>query len=920
MFQSCHPVLVLLGALVLAAPAAADIELPEIDFEFYTLPNGLQVILHEDHSTPIVGVNTWYHVGSKNERPGRSGFAHLFEHMMFQGSEHQDDEYFGPIQSVGGVLNGSTSEDRTNYWEIVPPNHLERVLLLEADRMGWLLPAMTEEKFANQQDVVRNERRQSEGQPYSKWWLQLNELFYPKGHPYDHSVIGAHEDLENATLEDVKDFFRTYYTPSNATLSIAGDIDIEQTKAWIEQYYGTIPPGDPVDEIAVWIPELTFEKRVTMQDRVQLTRLYFAWHTPPRYHEGDADLSLAATILGGGSTSRLHRVLVEEKKLAQDVHMRQEGQQVVSLMTLRVTLRPGVDAAQAERVVDEELARFAAKGPTAAELEQAQSRFEAGFVKGVQRIGSWGGINDRLNRYNHYVRTPDYFRQDYERHMSRTRNTVRDQFATWIGPGRMVLTISPFVATEPDVVANVDRTVLPDGGPAAVFAAPEIARRTLPNGTRLAVLQRDKLPLVSLQLMFRSGSAVEPANQEGLAEIAAKMHLKGAGKRDRFAFRRALDNLGTDLHVQTGDDWTAFRMTSLSGRLDESMALLADAILRPTFPEDVFEDERDRKLVSIRQSQDQPREIAQRASRRVLYGPDHPYGRTGRGTEASVAAIELADVREFSGLNYAPGNATLVAVGAIGTDELAALWDRHFGDWQGDALARAAIEAPAPPAGRTIWLIDKPGDSQSTISVVQLGMSRSDPRWEATYVMNRVLGGFFSSRLNLNLREDKGWTYGVRSRAGQNVGVSMYTLGGRVQRDVTAPAIVEFLAEIEGMNYARPITAEELDFARNSIVLSYPQDFETNGELAGALTNQAVFGLPDDDFARYPERIGAVTLTEANEVAASFLRPNDVHIVVVGDLDRIEESVRELSVGATVRYADREGNPTERKGTELSTR
>jgi zinc protease len=919
MFILRHPALALGIVLALAGPAAADIELPEIEFESYTLDNGLQVILHEDHSTPIVGVNTWYHVGSKNERPGRSGFAHLFEHMMFQGSEHQDGEYFGPIQSVGGVINGSTSEDRTNYWQVVPANHLERVLLLEADRMGWLLPAMTEEKLANQQDVVRNERRQSEGQPYSKWWLNLNELFYPKGHPYDHSVIGVHEDLENATLEDVKDFFRTYYVPNNATLSIAGDIDVEQTKAWVEEYYGAIPPGNPVDEIAVWIPEITHEKRVTMQDRVQLTRIYWAWHTPPMYHEGDADLSLAATILGGGDTSRLERILVNERKLAQDVRMRQDGQQVVSLLTLQVTLRPGVDAAEVERVVDEELARFAAKGPTAKELEQAQSRFEAGFVKGVQRIGSWGGINDRLNRYNHYVGTPDYFRQDYERHMSRTRETVREQFARWAGPGRMVLTIEPFAAAAPATVADVDRTRLPEGGPAPVFAAPEVVRRTLANGAHLAVLRRDELPLVSLELVFHSGSAAEPAGLEGLAGLAADLHLEGAGSRDRFEFRGALENLGTDLSVRTEDDFTVFRLTALSSHLGESFALFADAILRPTFPEDVFRDERERKLVSIRQSQDQPRAIAQRASRRVLYGPDHPYGRTGEGTEASVAAISLADVRTFSGTNYAPGNATLVAVGDVDPDGLVALWDRHFGAWNGDAVEQAAIPTPALPAGRTIWLIDKPGDTQSTISIVQPGIARGDERWEAVVVMNRVLGGFFSSRLNLNLREDKGWTYGVRSRAGQNVGVSSYTVGGRVQREVTAPALVEFLAEIEGVAGKRPITAEEMEFAKDSVILSYPQDFETNGELAGALAGQAAYGLSDDDFARYPERIAAVTLDEVHDVAAAFLRPDNLDIVVVGDLERIEAAVRELKVGATVRYADREGTPIE-KETELSTR
>ncbi|MFQ5601355.1 MAG: M16 family metallopeptidase, partial [Candidatus Krumholzibacteriia bacterium] len=272
--------------IAIAGPAGA-IDLPDIPHEFYRLDNGLEVILHEDHSTPIVGVNIWYHVGSKNERPGRSGFAHLFEHMMFQGSEHHDSEFFEPLQSVGGRLNGSTSEDRTNYWEIVPANHLERALMLEADRMGWLLPAMTQEKLDNQRDVVRNERRQSEGWPYSVFWLNFNENFYPEGHPYDHSVIGSHEDLEKASVDDVKEFFRTYYAPNNATLSIAGDFDPDQVKSWVEKYFAEIPPGEPIEEVDVWIPELNHEKRIRSEDDVQLTRLYYCWHSPPYYHEGD---------------------------------------------------------------------------------------------------------------------------------------------------------------------------------------------------------------------------------------------------------------------------------------------------------------------------------------------------------------------------------------------------------------------------------------------------------------------------------------------------------------------------------------------------------------------------------------------------------------------------------------------------------
>ncbi|MCA9751588.1 MAG: insulinase family protein [Gemmatimonadetes bacterium] len=837
--------------------------------------------------------------------------------MMFQGSEHQDSEYFGPIQDVGGTLNGSTNEDRTNYWEIVPANHLERALLLEADRMGWLLPAMTQEKLANQQDVVRNERRQSEGQPYAKFWLTFNELAYPKGHPYDHSVIGLHEDLENATLEDVKDFFRTFYVPNNATLSIAGDIDVAQTKAWVEQYFGPIPPGEPVDEIATWIPEFHGEKRVKMQDRVQLTRLYWSWHTPPYYQDGDADLSLATAILGGGDTSRLQRRLVDDEKLAQDVRMDQSSQQISSVATLTITLRPEADPAAVESIVQEEIAKFAKTGPTAKELEQAKSRYEANFVKGIQRIGSWGGINDRLNRYNHYVGTPDYFRQDWERYASRTRETIRTQFARWIGPDRLFVAIEPFPKMVADQDGAVDRGTLPAGGPAPQFRTPDVAWRSLDSGTRVAVLERNELPLVSLQLVFRSGSTADPAGEDGVAGFAADMHLEGTRRLDRVAFRQALDNLGTDLRVRSDADHVVFSLTSLADRLDQSLDLLSDAILEPAFPEDVFANERDRRLVDLKQQQDRPTSIMRRATPRLLFGEDHPYGRSREGTEATLTAMNVGELRDFSRENFVPGNATVVAVGAVDPDRFTETWNRHFAKWQGAASTPVVIPAATPPSGRTIWLIDKPGDSQSTIAVAQLGLARNDPQWEAAFLANRVLGGFFSSRLNLNLREDKGWTYGVRSTLLESAAPSAFTMGGRVQRDATAPALVEFLQELEGVAGAKPITAEELQFAKNSIVLSYPQDFETNAEIAAALADQVVYGLPADAFARYPQEISGTPLAKVNEFAQTFFHPEDVVIVIIGDLAKIESSIRELDLDASIRYADREGNPT---GPEFSAR
>jgi zinc protease len=906
------PALFLLATVALIPPAvqaapARSADLPKLDIDFYTLPNGLQVILYQDHSTPIVAVNTWYHVGSKNERPGRTGFAHLFEHMMFQGSEHHDDEYFGPLQSIGARLNGSTNEDRTNYWQVVPSNHLERVLQMESDRMGWLLPAMTEEKFHNQQDVVRNERRQSEGRPYAVYWLNSNQAIFPKGHPYDHSVIGSHEDLEAATLDDVKDFFRTYYTPNNATLCIAGDFDAAQTKKWIEEYYGEIPPGPPIAETEVWVPTLQHEKRVKLQDRVQLTRLYYVWPTAAAYRSGDAELDLAAKILGQGKTSRLYRRLIHDTQLAQDVRVRQDPGQVASTFSVQITLRPEATAAEVEKILDEELARFRAEGPTAAELTRAQNDFEASFIKGLQRVGSWGSISDRLNRYNHYTGSPYYLQEDYDRYMNATPASVQGAFATWIGAGRVVFEVDPRGKLAAEKPSGIDRATLPAGGPDPKLELPPIARETLPNGLNVAVMEQHELPLVEVEVLLRSGPTSDPAGKSGLADLTGDLLTAGAGKLDALAFADALERLGTDLSVRTEPDYTLIAMTTLKKHLDESMGLLADALLRPAFTSDEFNREKERRLVDIRREADNPNTTADKVAARVLFGDAHPYSLPTTGTEASVKTITLDDVRQFARTHYTPPNAVLIGVGDITAAEMKDKALRFLGEWSGGAPPAPAFPEIPVRTRREIYLVDKPGDSQSTIRVVHAGVARKDPDWYPIAVANRILGGFFSSRLNLNLREDKGYTYGARSRFARTASPGDFVMSARVQTEVTAPALTEFVKELDGIHGARPVTADELQFAKNSIILGYPAAFETNSGLAGALTREVAYDLPEDATATLPEHIRALTLDQVNAAGREHFHPDQAAIVVVGDLSKIEDSVRALGLGP-IHHLDSEGN------------
>lgn len=912
------PALAFAFAAVFANTAvfAGTTDLPEIKYEMMTLDNGLEVILHEDHSTPIVGVNIWYHVGSKNEKVRRTGFAHLFEHMMFQGSKHQDGEFISAIQGIGGQVNGSTNEDRTNYWEVVPAGELEKAILLEADRMGWLLDAMTQEKLDNQKMVVRNERREGEGEPYAAFWLEFNNNFYPKGHPYDHSVIGEHEDLEAATLEDVKEFFRQYYTPNNATLSIAGDFDPAQAKAFVKKYFEAIPPGPPVAEVRGWIPTMDQEKRVRYEDRVELGRIVWSWHTPSRFQAGDSELSLAAKILGQGRTSRLYRRLVHEEKLAQSVFASQMSQQISSAFMVDVTLKPEASMARVEEIVKEEIAKFTTSGPTREELQRAKDAYEAEFITGVQRIGSWGGKNDRLNLYNHYTGTPDYFHKEYDSYMTPTAETIRGTFAKWIGPGRMVVEFHPYGEPKAVASAEVDRGKLPAQAKAADLQIPTVARKKSASGAMLGVLEHRELPLVRMELVFNSGNAADPRGKSGLADVAAGMLLEGTKKRDKFAFEAALESMGTELYYRTERDGTVFSMTALKKHLDASLALLAEAILEPAFPASEFQDDKQTRLVDIAREDEEPFAIISKATRKVMYGNDHPYALLGTGTAESMKSLTLDDARTFAKTHFTPGNATVLAVGDIDLADLEKRFTKAFVRWEGGAPTATGLPQPPARTSRTVYLIDKPGDTQSTINIAQASISRNDPAWEKMIVANHVFGGFFSSRLNLNLREDKGYTYGVRSQVGPAKGPALYSMGGRVQADATDKSIVEFLKEFEEIRAKRPISPAEFDFSKRNLLQSYAAEFETVGQLANALSTQALYGLPDDNLVTYPKRLESVDLATANATAKELFHPEELAIIVVGDLKKIEGPVKKLNLGPVV-YLDSEGNPMS-GGTQLS--
>ncbi|NLF72676.1 MAG: insulinase family protein [Candidatus Anammoximicrobium sp.] len=912
-----------------AAECASAARLPEIPFEKYCLANGLQVILHEDHSTPIVAVNVWYHVGSKNERPGRTGFAHLFEHMMFQGTRHYDKDYFGPLQQAGGQLNGSTNQDRTNYWETVPSNYLELALWMESDRMGFLLPAMTQEKLDNQRDVVRNERRQSyENRPYGLVYEVLLAGLYPPDHPYSWPTIGSMADLAVASREDVADFFRRFYHPANASLCIAGDFDPAKAKRLVEKYFGPIPAGPKVPKVApAPIRPLTEDIRVNMTDRIGLARLHLVWRSVPLYAPGDAELDVLADILAGGKTSRLYRLLVRDKQIAQDVQASQNSREIDGNFFIVVTARPGQSLAELEAAVLGEVARLQAESPSAEEVGRALARHESSLIQHLESVGGFGGRADQLNLYNVYAGDPGYLEQDFGRYLQVDPAAVQRVARQYLGAKKMVLEVTPGPQTKlapdpregaaktreelakgyqetplpaaPPIAEDADRRQLPQGASPPKFELPPIHRRTLSNGMQVLVVENHELPSVSLNVVFPVGTSSDTPGKTGLSDLLAAVWTEGTQTRSSDQVAEALANIGARLSVSSDWDLSGMRLYTLKRTLPQALDVFADVLQNPAFPEEELARQRNIAIGRLMQVRNEPNALASLAVNAKLYGYDHPYGRPMYSTEASLKAIGRDDLEAFYRANVRPDRASLIAVGDVTPDEIVQALEKSLAGWKAAGDVTQPPFPPIPPAASTaVTLVDKPDAAQSVISVCLVGTERKTPDYFALTVMNSIFGGQFSSRLNMNLREDKGYTYGARTAFDWRVHQpGPFTARAAVQTAVTVPALVEFLKEFEGILGARPIGPEELEFNKGYLTRGYPARFETPSDVAGQLETLVGFQLPDDYFNRVIPDITAVTAEDVLRVAKKYLDREHLTVIVVGDRSKIEADLRALPVG-----------------------
>ncbi|RMH93164.1 insulinase family protein [Lysobacter pythonis] len=930
-----------LGGGLAAMPAFAANAQPTVrlPYETFTLPNGLRVVVHTDRKAPVVAVNVWYHVGSKDEPAGRSGFAHLFEHLMFNGSENHPGEYFAPFEQAGATnMNGTTNTDRTNYFQNVPTTALDMALWMESDRMGHLLGAIDQKTLDEQRGVVQNEKRQGENQPYGQVWETTVKTMYPKGHPYHHSVIGSMNDLNAATLEDVKNWFRAWYGPNNAVLVLAGDIDLATAKEKVAKYFGDIPAGPTLAQPKVDVAQLKADGRTEMQDKVPQVMLRRVWNVAQAGNRDGELLDLFNQVLGGSATSRLDRRLVYQDKLVDSVSTANNGSQLSGTFLINAMVKQGVDPKKVEAVIDEELQKLLREGPTAEELAQAKTSINAQVVRGLERIGGFGGKADILASCTIFEGNPGCLGAQLATIDAATPASVRQAGQKWLGAPSHTFVVSPgerkalaeapsekpapWSIPRPDAkykttASTVDRgqgVPRVDEFPALKF--PALQRAKLANGSTLVLAQRHDIPVVQMSYEFDGGYASDAGGKLGRASFAMGMLREGAGQLDALAFKARSEALGAQFGTGASLDGGNVYLSALKSNLDASVALFADMLRQPRFDQADIDRVKAQWVAGIAQEKARPNAVAMRVLPPLLYGEGHPYAIpfTGSGTEAAIGSLTRDDLLAFQREWLRPENATLIVVGDTTLDEIVPVLNKHLGAWkgQGPAAKPKALPQVAKPAQARVYLIDQPGAVQANILAGQLVPSTRDPGAVKLEMSNDILGGSFTSRLNMNLREDKHWSYGARTSLVGALGQRPWIAMAPVQIDKTAESIKEMQREFGGYASGKaPATQAEVIKVVNNDVRSQPGAYETARSVMSTIGGIVRYGRPDNWVQVRNAEVEAFTPAQAN-AAAKTIDPARLVWVVVGDLSKIEAPVRALNLGE-VTLLDADGKPVAKK-------
>ncbi len=938
-----HRFLSLAAASMLALGAAFSVrasDAPELSYTRFTLPNGLTVLVHEDHKAPVVAVSVWYHVGSGYEPKGRSGFAHLFEHLMFQGSENHRDEFFRPFEQVGATdMNGTTWLDRTNYFETVPTTALDMALWMESDRLGHLLGAIGQKQLDEQRGVVQNEKRQGENRPYGRVFQTMQAHAFPANHPYHHSTIGSMADLNAASLDDVKQWFRDYYGAANTTLVLAGDITPDEARAKAMKYFGDIQPGPSIPRPQPWTAARTQSTRGSMTDNVPQVRIYREWNAPG-LGSADADyLALAADALGGGKTSRLYQRLVYRDKLADSVSANLMPFELASMFMLQVNVKKGVDPKRVEAAIAGEWQRFLAEGPTADELARAKSGYQASTIRGLEKVGGFSGKAVTLAEGEVYQGDPDAWKKAYARTMAATPAMVKAAAQRWITRGDYTLTVVPGKVEAADSAAIAGRAAAP-GRPAdkrtdvrglkAVASSvdrshgvprvvafpdlrfPDLQRARLDNGIEVVLAERHTVPVVQMQLVFKGGYAADQGRKLGTSSFTMAMLDEGTRNLDSVEIAKRKERLGAQLGSGCSLDTCTVGLNALNANLQPSLVLLTDVVRNPAFRNADIERVRGQWLARIAQEKSQPTGLALRILPPLLYGKGHAYAIpfTGSGTEASVRGLRAADMHAFMRDNVRPDNVRILVAGDTRMADILPLLNAAFGDWQTPATpipARNIVQVTRPAKAR-VYLMDRPGAPQTVIMAGLLAPSTQAPNHLAIGIMNGAFGGSFTSRLNMNLREDKHWAYGAFSFLQNAVGQRPFLMYAPVQTDRTADSIAEMLREARELVGTRPLTAAEIAKIKDNKVRSLPGKYETAGAVLGAMNGIVTYQRPDDYVRTLKASTQAQTDAEVRAAATEIVHPEQLTWVVIGDRTKIEKPVRALNLG-DLQVIDADGKP-----------
>lgn len=902
-----------------------------IPYTKYRLANGLTVTLHKDNSDPLVHVDVTYHVGSGREEPGKSGFAHFFEHMMFQGSENvADEQHFKIITEAGGTNNGTTNSDRTNYYETVPNNQLERVLWLEADRMGFLLNAVTEKKFENQRETVKNERGQRyDNRPYGLLYERVGEALYPEGHPYSWSTIGYIEDLNRADLSDLKKFFLRWYGPNNATLTIGGDIDEEQTLKWVKKYFGGIPPGPKVEDPEYVPVTLDKDRYISMEDNVNLPLIYMAWPTVHRYHPDEAPLDVLMDILGSGKTSLLYKNLVKTGKAVQASagHGCAELSCSFSLLALPT---PGHDLGELEKDMRASLAEFENRGANDDDITRVKAGIVSGMVFGLESVR---GKVSQLAAYQTFKGDPDYIKQDIERYENVTKDDVMRVYKKYIkDKPAVIMSIVPkgktnLIAhkdtwqryerkfdTKKDMsdlklrpgTSDFDRSVIPPAGPNPTIHVPKVYEGKLANGIEILGALNDEVPTTTLRLRIPAGQTREPIEKLGLASMTANMLDEDTEKSTAEELSNALNKLGSTVYFSVGDQFSTLYVRTLTKNLDKTLAIAKERLTLPRFGEKDFERLRKQAIETLKNDKKNARTTANRALNKLLFGADNSFAYANRGTIDTLENLSIDDVKDFYHRNYGAQDAEIVVVSDLPKAKIISAL-KAFDDWQGQTTPEPVTKPfPEIKAGN-LYFIDKPKAAQSEIRI-----SKRDLKYDATgefykdTIMNYPLGGAFNSRINLNLREDKGYTYGARSTFFGNKLYGGFRAAAGVRADATIDSIRQFRKEISA--YQKDgIRADELAFTKSSLGQRDARSFETPSQKLGFLGRLRYYGLKPDYVEEQAKILKDITETELDKLAAKHLKLDEMITIVVGDKEKLLADIK-AELGMPIVEIDADGN------------